>query len=103
MSQLACTMPEYLARRDDPVTSHVAAAKVPAFKPSHEGLIWGALDTAGDRGVTQNEIAGLAPVQANRRFASMMRRGLIYRRFADDDEFPPKLEQRDGCAVWRKA
>lgn len=93
---------EYLVGRTDPLTSHVAAAKVSAFKPSHEGLIWGALETAGDYGVTQNEIAGLAPAQANRRFPSMMRRGLIYRRFADD-EFPPKLEQRDGCAVWRKA
>lgn len=89
MTQLSLT----LYRRTDPITSREAAQRVKEFRVTHEGKIWGALEGAGEYGVTQNEVHGLSPVQANRRFADMARRGLIRRNGVE----------RSGSCVWVKA
>lgn len=85
--------PNLLVRKTDPETSKEAAVKAISFTASHEGKIWMALETAKDFGVTQRDIAGLSPVQANRRFKSMEDRKLIKR----------NGEKRNGCCVWVKA
>lgn len=89
-----------LSRRSDPKTSKVSARKAVTFKSSHEGKIWTALEAAGELGVTQNEIPGLSPVQANRRFLGMAKRGLIERRIDWQEMVHIK---RNGCCVWFKA
>lgn len=85
-----------LARRDDPQTSHDAAARVPEFRSSHEAKIIAAL--RGFDGLTYREIAdlsGLEPVAVARRLLAMSRRGLIERRGID-----PDFESEDGMVLW---
>lgn len=85
--------PNKLARKTDPQTSKTAALKTTSFVASHEGKIWMALEIAKDFGITQRDVEGLSPVQANRRFAAMSERKLIKR----------NGEKRNGCCVWIKA
>lgn len=85
--------PKLLVRSRDPQTSKVAAVKATEFRPSHEGRIWSALEAVGARGITQNEVPGLSPVQANRRFAGMSDRKLIRRNGIE----------RGSCCVWIKS
>lgn len=97
MNQLAIDFAT-LARSTDPSTSYDAAANTESFRAKHEGAIWGAIETAGDFGVTQFDIAGLTPVQANRRFKGMADRKLIKRKTICD-----QTVKRNGCCVWVKA
>ena len=95
---------EMLARRQDPHTSHDAAAKVDTFKASHDAAIYAALSLPqAITGMTYKEIAAYAkmePVAAGRRLKGMERRKLITRR---RNEVTGKYLERDGCALWWKA
>lgn len=111
-----CSPSEYLARRDDPMTSKVAAQKAVSFVASHEATIF-AIICDRDRvelGCTAKEISSmllgrLSDVQVNRRLGAMGKRSLIKRNcigyvtHCNTGKVTEIYEQRDGCAVWRKA
>lgn len=81
------------ARRKDPATSHVAAAKAASFAVSHRNRIMAALSAPG----TIKEIAertGIDHVAVARRMCELQRPPL---RLAE-----PTDEKRDGCRVWRR-
>jgi hypothetical protein len=92
-----------LARNSDPLTSHVAAANVPAFQASHEAKIYDVLTRSiGITGMTYREIAHhakLEPIAVARRLIGMERRKLIER---DRDMATGKYLQRDNMALWFK-
>lgn len=94
------------ARRSDSQTSHQAAEKAAAFAANHEAKCYGAICVAGERGATFKEIAtssGMEPVAVARRLGAMEKRKLITRRLNAHPKNDRDYEQRDGCAVWRKA
>lgn len=77
------------ARRADPETSHVAAAKAATFAVSHRNRIMAALDEPG----TPHEIAARAGLDywaVQRRMKELLELGLA----------KPTTEKRDGCRVW---
>lgn len=103
-SEIACTMPEYLARRDDPVTSHVAAEKAVSFIASHQAKIFAVLGMAiANTGMTYREIAhhaDLEPVTVARRLKAMERKRLIFREALTDCS---GFSSRDGMCLWFKS
>lgn len=65
-----------LARRDDPSTSKIAAARAKRFKVNHEDMIVGALGIPG----TAYDVArrtGLTHVQVDRRIAELVKAGRV--------------------------
>lgn len=96
-----------LHRKRDPITSVKAAQKAMNFRAKHEATIYAAICDAGEHGATYREIAaatGMEPVAVGRRLSAMGKRGLICRRVVSAmDTDHGDYEQRDGCAVWRKA
>lgn len=71
------TEPVKLSRRSDPVTSHLAAARVGEFSSAHCQLICDALSECGP--MTCDEIAGhtgLLGHQVNKRVTDLQRKGM---------------------------
>jgi hypothetical protein len=87
------TAPEPRARRDDPATSHEAAAKAAGFAVNHRNRIMAVLTVDG---LTIKEIAELLGdidhVAAARRMPELKDLGLA----------EPTTERRGGCRVWRR-
>lgn len=74
-------MTAHLAHRNDPETSHDAAARVGEFKPDHQQIILNTLAQARN-GYTAHEIAAhsnLEMVQVNRRLHELGKAGSIIR------------------------
>lgn len=85
------------------MTSVKAAARVNAFRASHEAKIFSAIDDCGDRGATFKEIAaltGLDPIAVARRLSAMGKRGLIERQLREIPESGDDWRERGGCAIW---
>lgn len=95
--------PQRLARRDDPQTSHRAAAAVEDFGAGHDAKILAALRTA-PHGLIKDEISartGLSDIQVARRLSSMEERRLVFRRTTQED-FETRVNARGRkCCVWR--
>jgi hypothetical protein len=95
------------ARRSDPSTSHDAAERATKFAASHEGIIFGLLCDAGERGATIKEMEArcrLNRVQIARRLAGMEERKLMRRDVGWPNlQHGPMYESRGGFTVWRKA
>ena len=71
--------PKYLARRNDPITSKMAAASLPV--KDLENLIYDAICKAGEHGVTQDELLDMFPhlsySSVTARPAALKRKGLV--------------------------
>src|SRR5260370_37043084 len=70
---------EPVARRSDPETSRIAAARMRFKAGSHRARILHALDFLGPVGATHRELAretGLEPVQVDRRLVELRRLGV---------------------------
>lgn len=68
-----------LARNDDPVTSHQAAASVAEVTSKHAMMILDALFTQGDMSATGiAECLGMERAQVFRRMSELERRGFVY-------------------------
>jgi predicted Rossmann fold nucleotide-binding protein DprA/Smf involved in DNA uptake len=67
------------ARRTDPLTSHAAAARLPAFKGQHATAILEALAAgpAGQSGIAER--TGLTVAQVSKRLCELRRGGLVER------------------------
>lgn len=86
-----------LARRTDPISSHIAAMNAQEFIERHERLILTALRRT-QTGMTRHEIAqcsALTATQVGRRLAALEWAGRIERRLQDG-----KIIRRGRCAVW---
>lgn len=79
-----------LARRTDPITSHMAASRAAVFSGKHTARILAGLQELGD--ATAHELCdctGLTVVQIDRRLPEMARQGTV------------RVQVRDGVTVVR--
>jgi predicted ArsR family transcriptional regulator len=69
--------PKHLARKTDPVTSHMAAKQVVLFSDTHRGMIHAALKAYGPMHVDQIAFVTDLPSQAvNKRLPELQRLGV---------------------------
>lgn len=89
--QIAIDFVQTRARRNDPVTSHLAAKRSERFAESHAGRILAALREHGPMSAERlYDFTGLTIVQADRRLPEMQRMGLVR----------PTGRVFGGCRIW---
>jgi hypothetical protein len=93
--QLALELPPPRARKRDPATSHVAAAKAARFSESHAGRIHIALMGGPATAHELAERTGLTVVQIDRRRIEMIRAGFVRLLVVDG-----RVVSRNGFEVW---
>lgn len=90
----------HLARAADPLTSHMAAERVPAFAPYHHQQILDAIKAVGEKqlGATAREIAahtGLTMEQVARRLPGLRESGRVCVLQYDGGDL-----MRGRCRIW---